>query len=161
MLTTDTNVQLRIYRLTKLDSHLHQLADTGLIQLSERIVLEDLGIIVSVQDLPASSREKPKVIWVRSLVPKQKKSASLGSHQQSELLWGLDHGTYFVLHIYTGSCNLSISCLDNYLLNELSSFTSHTRGIMISGSTFQSGCAFLTSIAARITALVCILAISG
>ena len=27
--------------------------------------------------MPASSREKPKVIWVRSLVPKQKKSASV------------------------------------------------------------------------------------
>ena len=38
-------------RLTKLDSHLHQLADTGLIQLSERIILEDLGVIVSVQEL--------------------------------------------------------------------------------------------------------------
>ena len=46
-------------------------------------------------------------------------------------------------------------------LTNLSSFTSHTRGIMISGTTFQSACAFLTSIAARITALVCILAISG
>ena len=38
-------------RLTKLDSHLHQLADTVLIQLSERIILEDLGVIVSVQEL--------------------------------------------------------------------------------------------------------------
>lgn len=34
-------------------------------------------------------------------------------------------------------------------------------GIMISGQTSQSACAFCTLIAARITALVCILAISG
>ena len=38
---------------------------------------------------------------------------------------------------------------------------SPTSGIMISGFTFQSGWAFFTLIAARITALVCILAISG
>ena len=34
-------------------------------------------------------------------------------------------------------------------LTNLSSFTSHTRGIMISGSTFQSGCAFLTDVYKR------------
>ena len=38
----------------RLDSHLHQLANTGLIQLSERIILEDLGVIVSVQELTLS-----------------------------------------------------------------------------------------------------------
>ena len=30
-----------------------------------------------VKNLPASSRENPNVIWVKSLVPKQKKSASV------------------------------------------------------------------------------------
>ena len=42
-----------------------------------------------------------------------------------------------------------------------SSLTSPTSGIMISGTSFQSGCFFVTLIAARMTALVCIRAISG
>ena len=46
-------------------------------------------------------------------------------------------------------------------LTYFNSFTSHTSGIMISGFTVQSECFFCTLIAARITAFVCILAISG
>ena len=46
-------------------------------------------------------------------------------------------------------------------LTYLSSLTSPISGIMISGSTFQSACARLTLMAARMTARVCILAISG
>ena len=48
MLTTDTNMELRINRFSKFDSHLHQLAYTSLIQFCEWIVLEDLGVIVSI-----------------------------------------------------------------------------------------------------------------
>ena len=48
MLSTDTYMKLRIYRLAKLDCHIHQLADTCLIQFCKRIVLEDLGILVSI-----------------------------------------------------------------------------------------------------------------
>ena len=51
MLTADTNMELVVYRLTEFDSCFHELANACLVKLSERIVLEDLSIIVSVEEL--------------------------------------------------------------------------------------------------------------
>ena len=51
MLATDTYVQFRVNRLAEIDRHLHQFADTCLIQFCKRIVLEDLRIIVSIKEL--------------------------------------------------------------------------------------------------------------
>ena len=51
VLTADTAVQLGTGSFTVLHSHLHQLANTVTIQLGEGIVLKDLGVIVSVQEL--------------------------------------------------------------------------------------------------------------
>ncbi len=51
VLAADTVVQILAGSLCLGDSHLHQHANAGLIQLSKGIVLEDLGIIVSVQEL--------------------------------------------------------------------------------------------------------------
>lgn len=51
MLTTDTAVKLRVSTLTIINSHLHQLADTLLIKLCERILLVDLSIIVAAKEL--------------------------------------------------------------------------------------------------------------
>ena len=48
VLSTDTDMELRIYRLTKLDRCLHQLTDACLVKLCKRIVLKNLSIIVSV-----------------------------------------------------------------------------------------------------------------
>ena len=46
MLTADTYVQRRVNRSSKIDSHLHQLANAVLIEFCEWIVLEDLSVIV-------------------------------------------------------------------------------------------------------------------
>lgn len=46
MLATDTNVQIWIGGFTKFDSHLHQFANTNLIQFCEWIILINLSIIV-------------------------------------------------------------------------------------------------------------------
>jgi hypothetical protein len=51
VLTADTNVKVGIYGLAEFDSHLHELADTGLVKLCERIGLEDLLIVVSAEEL--------------------------------------------------------------------------------------------------------------
>ena len=51
VLTADTNMELVVYRLTEFDSCFHELANACLVKLSERIVLEDLSIIVSVEEL--------------------------------------------------------------------------------------------------------------
>ena len=68
---------LGLDRTALLRSHGDHLADASLVELLERVGLEYVVVRGSAcRNLPsASSREKPKVIWVRSLVPKLKKSA--------------------------------------------------------------------------------------
>ena len=59
VLTADTAVQLGTGSFTVLHSHLHQLANSVTIQLGEGIVLKDLGVIVSVQELTGVITLKP------------------------------------------------------------------------------------------------------
>ena len=47
----DTNVEVGIYGLTKGDSHLHELTNANLVELSEGVIFKDLGVIVSVEEL--------------------------------------------------------------------------------------------------------------
>jgi hypothetical protein len=83
--------------------------------------------------LPASSRLKPKVIWVRSLVPKEKNSASLAIGRRSRGAGHLDHGADKVLHGQAAlGDRLSATVVDE-LLDEASSRRMPTSGIMISG----------------------------
>ena len=51
VLTADTAVELWINWLTKLKSHFHELAYAVLVELSKWIVLVDLCIIVSIEEL--------------------------------------------------------------------------------------------------------------
>ena len=51
VLTADTAVELWINWLTKFKSHFHKLAYTVLVELSKWIVLVDLCIIVSIEEL--------------------------------------------------------------------------------------------------------------
>ena len=51
MLTADTNVKLGTNLLTKGNCHVHELTNANLVKLSEGIVLEDLSLIVSVEEL--------------------------------------------------------------------------------------------------------------
>ena len=51
VLTADTNVEVLVNRTSKGNCHVHKLTNTGGIELSEGIVLEDLGVVVSVQEL--------------------------------------------------------------------------------------------------------------
>ena len=59
VLTADTNVEVSVCGTAEGDRHVHQLTDTGLVKLCKGIVLEDLSVVVSTKELPASSREKP------------------------------------------------------------------------------------------------------
>ena len=47
----DTNVEVGVNGSAEGDCHVHQLANTGLVQLSEGIVFEDLRIVVCVKEL--------------------------------------------------------------------------------------------------------------
>ena len=51
MLAADAHMHIRAGSLAQLNGHFHQLAYAVLIQLRKGIVLQNLGIIVSVQEL--------------------------------------------------------------------------------------------------------------
>ena len=51
VLAANADVQLGVVGTAQSAGHVHQLANTGLVQLGEGIVLEDLGIVVSIQEL--------------------------------------------------------------------------------------------------------------
>ena len=51
MLAADTQMQLRVHAAAQLAGHIHQLADALLVQLGEGIVLVDLLIVVSAEEL--------------------------------------------------------------------------------------------------------------
>ena len=59
------------------------------------------------------------------------------------------------------SAMIASAVLVTMFLTNASSFTSPTSGIMISGTTFHSGCAFWTLTAASMIARVCMAPISG
>ena len=72
----DAQAQVGAGGAAQLCGHFHQLAHAVLIQVGNGSLVH-LVIVVVAEELAASSRLKPKVIWVRSLVPKLKNSASL------------------------------------------------------------------------------------
>lgn len=51
MLAADTQMQVGVHAAAQLAGHIHQLADALLIQLGEGIILVDLLIIVSAEEL--------------------------------------------------------------------------------------------------------------
>ena len=51
VLAADSAVELRAGRLAVRDGHLHELADAGLVELRERIVLVDLLVVVRAEEL--------------------------------------------------------------------------------------------------------------
>lgn len=66
--------------LAELNSHLDEFAYAVLINACKGIALEDLLFIIVFKELPGIvAAEALKVIWVRSLVPKLKNSASVAT----------------------------------------------------------------------------------
>src|SRR5699024_10450123 len=118
VLAADTYVELRINRLSKVDSHLHQLANANLIQLCERIVLEDLSIIVSVKELTCIVTGEA-VCHLCQVVCTEAEEVSLCSNLVSckSSSRDLDHCTNFVLQVASCSSDLSVSCLNNKFLH--------------------------------------------
>jgi len=51
VLTADTNVEVSVCGSTKSESGLHKATNTNLVELCEGIVLKDLSIIVSCEEL--------------------------------------------------------------------------------------------------------------
>ncbi len=76
MLAADTDLESGLVCSAKLGAHRDEFADAVLIEHLKGISGQDAAIDIERQEAPASSRLRPKVVWVRSLVPKEKKSAS-------------------------------------------------------------------------------------
>ena len=77
MLAADAQMDVGAGSAAHLAGHIHQLANAGLIQLGEGIALVDLLVVIGAQELAGVITAEAKVIWVRSLVPKEKNSASV------------------------------------------------------------------------------------
>ena len=68
VLTADTAVERRVHFLAELDSHLHQLAYAVLVELCERIALEDLLIVVAAEEFAGVSLQPMYADILRSIL---------------------------------------------------------------------------------------------
>ena len=143
MFTANTDVHIRSYAAAELTSHIHELADTVLVELCKGIVFVDLGIVIGIKELTGVvtaeaeghlgkvvGTEAEEFSFLCNFVSRQSSSRNF------------DHGTDFVLEVDAGLADFFIGDGDNNVLNELEFLRSPTSGIMISGTIFQSGCFF-------------------
>ncbi len=108
-----------------------------------------------------SSLDRPKVICVRSLVPKEKNSASSAISSAVSAALGISIMVPTMYSSFLSAFSMHFSAVATTVaLTFISSFFSPTRGIMISGTMSLPSSAD-ASIAAVIIASVCISAISG
>ena len=123
VLAADAAMQGRVDTLAQLHSHLHQSANALLIQLRERIVLVDLGVIVGIQELTSVvtaeakghlgqvvGAEAEEVNLFRDLVRRQSSTRDL------------DHGAHFVFQIDAGRRDLRISGSGDNIFHEFQLF---------------------------------------
>ena len=102
VLTANTDVQLCIICAAILAGQVHQLADTGLIQLGEGIILEDLGVVIGIQELTGIITGEA-IGHLSQVVGTEAEEVSI----LSDLVSGqacarnLDHGTDLVLQLDT------------------------------------------------------------
>ena len=120
VLAADTDVQMLVVSAAEGDSHVHELANTGLIQSCEGIVLEDLGVVVSGQEL-AGVVTGEAVGHLSQVVGTEAEEVSVlcdfVSGQASS--GDLDHGADFVLDVSAGSSDLFVGGSDNDVLDVL------------------------------------------
>ncbi len=120
VLAADTYVELGTCSLTKLDSCLHQLTNADLVELSEGIVLEDLCIVVSIEEL-TSVVSGEAVCHLCQVVCTEAEELSFLSDIVScqSCTRNLDHCTNLVLQLNACSSDYFVSSSNNYILNIL------------------------------------------
>jgi len=103
VLTADTAVDSRSGSLALGNGHLHELTDTGLIQFGKRIVLIDLAIVVSAQELAGVITGETEGHLGQVVGTEAEELGFLGDFVSRQAGTGdLHHGTDFVLEIGTG-----------------------------------------------------------
>ena len=120
MLTADTDMEIGINGLAEVDGHLHELTYACLVKLGEGISLEDLLVVVCIQELSCVVSGETEGHLRKVVCTEAEECGLLGDLISRESCSGdLDHGSYFVLDIGTCCCDLLISRLNDYILNEL------------------------------------------
>ena len=162
VLAADTQVDVGAGLLAQLGGHGHQLAYAVLIQVGEGIGLIDLLVVVVAQELAGVVAGEAEGHLGQVVGAEGEELGLLGDLVAVRAARGI---SIMVPTSYFMSIPASLMILSAVAtttsLTYLSSLTSPTRGIMISGTIFQSGCFFWTLMAALMTAVVCISAISG
>ena len=116
-------MKLWINRSAKLDSHFHKLTYTVLVKLCEWVILEYLGIIVSIEELTGIITRETKCHLCKVISTEAEEISFLSDLISCEAgTRNLHHSTNLVVKVCTSCLNLSICCLYYYLLNELKLF---------------------------------------
>ena len=118
MFTADTDMQFRIDGSAKINGHLHQFADSGLIQLGKRIILKDLCIIICTQEFTCiitaeTERHLCQVICTEAEEINFSRDFICGQRSSRNF----NHGTDLVFKHSTGTCNFLICGLNNNLFH--------------------------------------------
>src|SRR5699024_2087595 len=100
------------------DSHLHQFADTNLVKFCKWIVLVDLSVIVSVEELTSVVTGESECHLCQVVCTEAEEVSffcDLVSCKSSSR--DLDHCTNFVFKVDTSCCDFSVSCFNNEVLH--------------------------------------------
>ena len=120
MLAADAQVNVGVGGAAHLGGHVHQLANTGLVQLGEGIVLVDLLVVVGVQELAGVVAGEAEGHLGQVVGAEGEEVGLLG-----DLIGGqggagdLDHGTHQVLHVGAGLLDDGVSGLHHHALDVL------------------------------------------
>ena len=123
VLAADADVELRIGFLAEADSHLHELAYADLVEFSERIVLEDLRVVVSAEEL-ARVVAAEAVSHLREVVRTEAEEIGVlrdfvGGESRSR---DLDHRADLVFELGACRLDLGVGGLDDEILDVLELF---------------------------------------
>ena len=110
MLAADAAMKLVIDRSAELEGHLHELANALLIELCERIILKDLGVIVSVEELACVVTAEAEGHLSKIVGAEAEEVSLCGDLISGKAGSGdLDHGADFVADVAACGCDLGVS----------------------------------------------------
>ena len=123
MFAADTNVKLRINRLTEFDSHFHKLAYAVLVEFSKRIVLENLCIIVRLEEFACVITRETECHLCK-VVCTEAEEISLFCDFVSckSRTRNFNHSTNFIFEIDARCFDFSVSSFNNRVFNEFKLF---------------------------------------
>ena len=95
VLAADSYMEVRICRLAKLQRQFHQFTHACLIQPCERIIFKNLGIIVSIQELPGVITGESKGHLRQIVCTETEEVCPIVNDFRDELAHSLFHEVFF------------------------------------------------------------------